>query len=80
MLKAIIRGGGLKLSEEVQIYSTNIWEGYFALSKMTPPNCNCAQDAAGIGVAEQCRHLPNAVPNLENTPFPRVFMGYGSVP
>ena len=30
-------------------------------TKLTPPklgpNGNCAQDAAGIGVADQCRHL-----------------------
>ena len=26
-------------------------------SKLTPPNGSCAQDAAGIGVADQCRHL-----------------------
>jgi len=24
-------------------------------SKLTPPNGSCAQDAAGIGVADQCR-------------------------
>jgi len=26
-------------------------------SKLTPPNRSCAQDAAGLGVADQCRHL-----------------------
>ena len=26
-------------------------------SKLTPPNGSCAQDAAGRGVADQCRHL-----------------------
>jgi len=28
-------------------------------SKLTPPNGSCAQDAAGIGVADQYRHLPS---------------------
>ena len=27
------------------------------MSKIAPPNGSCAQDAAGIGVADQCRHL-----------------------
>jgi len=28
-----------------------------SMSKITPPNGRCAHDAAGIGVADQCRHL-----------------------
>jgi len=29
-----------------------------SMSEITPPNSSCAQDAAGIIVADQCRHLP----------------------
>jgi len=29
-----------------------------SMSKITPPNGSCAQDATGITVADQCRHLP----------------------
>ena len=28
-----------------------------SMSKIIPVNGSCAQDAAGIGVADQCRHL-----------------------
>jgi len=28
-----------------------------SMSKITPPNGSCAQDAAGMGVADQCRHF-----------------------
>ena len=28
-----------------------------SMSKIAPPNGSCAQDAAGIAVANQCRHL-----------------------
>jgi len=27
------------------------------MNKITPPNGSCEQDAAGIGVTDQCRHL-----------------------
>jgi len=37
----------------------NIGGGYFSLYEQnSPPNGSCEQDAAGIAVADQCRHLP----------------------
>jgi len=46
------------LSLKFQICSPNILGGYFVLYlQNNPPSGSCAHDAAGIGVADQCRHL-----------------------
>jgi len=48
----------MNLCEQFQICSPNIWGGYFALYEQnSPQNGICAQDSAGIAIADQCRHL-----------------------
>jgi len=43
---------------QFQICSPNIWGCYCApYEQNNPPNGSCAQDAAGIAVIDQCRHL-----------------------
>jgi len=41
-------------------FDSQIFGGVILLieSKLTPQNGSCAQDAADIGVADQCGHLP----------------------
>ena len=67
-----LKGGGSSLGVEGrnygvggEIYVRNfrfvpqIFGGVILLSKskINPPNGSCAHDAAGIAVADQCRHL-----------------------
>jgi len=52
-------GGGGEISVRNFRFVPQIFGGVISLSmiKITPPNGSCAQDAAGIGVADHCRHL-----------------------
>jgi len=53
------RGGGemMKFKWTISDLFPKYLGGYFPMSKIAPPNGSCAQDAAGVAVADQCRHL-----------------------
>jgi len=53
-------GGGGEIEVRKFRFVSQIFGGIILLSmsKITPPIGSCTQDAADIGVADQCRHLP----------------------
>jgi len=60
VLKPEIMGGVRKIYMSNFRFVSQIFEGaiLLSMSKIALLNGSCAQDAAGIAVADQCRHLP----------------------